>query len=477
METVAPLADAVARLALPQDAWLVGGTVRDLLGGARRAPLDVDVAVLGDAAGLARELATRLGGSFVPLDELNGVYRVVCEGLTVDVAALAGSSIAEDLARRDFTIDAMALPADALVLAEPARALVDPYGGLADLQDGLVRAVSDRVFADDPARLARAFRLAATLGFAVDAHTLALVRRDAPLMARVAPERVTRELFLALDVPRAAPMLASMSETGVLGALLPETEAMRGMRQNEYHHLDVLGHSLEAVVCLEDVLSRLKDVLGPHAREVRTLLAEELVPERTRRALLKFAELLHDVGKPAKREERDGKTTFYGHAKAGVAAAREACERLRLSRRETEEIVTLVAWHMLPGELAKHLPLPEKRLMRYFRRFGALSVPLALVALADGMATCGPASDRLGTERLRAFARKTAEDWFGWARVRLETQPLLRGRDLIEELGMEPGPGMGRVLRELRDRQLAGDLTTREEALRAAREVRLICER
>ena len=155
------------------EAYLVGGCLRDALTG--RPSHDVDVAVRGDALVLGQELAQLLGGTFVPLDSQRGVARVVCrdDGATVDLAAMNGS-VEEDLARRDFTIDAMALPIDASDSDEWTQALIDPFGGREDLERGLVRMVNDQVFREDPSRLLRGARLARSFGFRIHEETAAL---------------------------------------------------------------------------------------------------------------------------------------------------------------------------------------------------------------------------------------------------------------------------------------------------------------
>ncbi|MBE0476588.1 MAG: CCA tRNA nucleotidyltransferase [Coriobacteriia bacterium] len=461
---IAPVADLASSRG--EEAYLVGGTVRDALLGRPQALADIDVALGGDAPAYGRALAGRLGAAYVPLAEERGTVRIVTpDRVTYDVTAFAGT-LDGDLARRDFTINAMAFgPLGA------EEALIDPFGGEEDLRGGVVRAVSERAFADDPLRTLRAFRFAATLGFGIDPQTLDWVGEHAADLTRSAPERTARELFLMLAEPLSAACVTAADACGVLAAALPETLPMRGVTQNEYHHLDVWHHSLETLAMLERLLGDLPALAGEHARRVLAFLDEEPVEERPRRALLKLAALLHDLGKPPARREDAGRVTFYTHSRIGSRAAREAGGRLRLSVREIAELEAYVDRHLVPADLEASRPLSDKRLFRFFRRNGEAGVALLLLAAADGMATRGPASDPARTESMRRFAGALIGEYYERVGPRLETRPLITGGDLIDELSLPPGPLLGRLLDEVRERQLSGELATRDDALAHVRRV------
>jgi poly(A) polymerase len=460
-----PLAERLAavRAAAGGPAWLVGGSVRDLLAGGRP-PLDIDVALSTDAFDAGRALASALGGSFVALDEERRTARVVADGgVTFDLTTTAGGPIEADLARRDFTVNAMAVALDGI------HVLLDPFGGRADLAARVVRAVSEAALAEDPARVLRAFRFAATLEFAIDADTLEMARRHAPGLAGVAGERLCRDLALLLAAPRAARAVTLADEAGVLGAVLPELEAERGVTQNAYHHLDVLGHSLEALRRLELLLDYLPALAGDDAPRLSAFLAEEPVAERPRTALLKLAVLLHDAGKPPCRDVRDGRVIFYGHPNAGADLARVAAARLRLSSRETEELARYVARHMTPVDLLAH-PMTPRREARFFRREGECGLALLLLSLADAEATRGPAADPSGVDRLRAFATTMIADYYAWAEPRLAEPLLVDGVTLMRTFQLAPGREVGALLALVRDAQDAGELASRDDALRLVRE-------
>jgi len=460
---LAMVRDVVAR---DERICLVGGAVRDMLLGRDSGRIDLDFAHHGDAAALARRLADTAGGSFALLhDDEKKVARVVFDdGAVCDFSSMATAAIEDDLALRDFTINAMAVPVDrSAAPGEPA--IIDPFGGRADLDAGIVRVVDEGAFAADPLRMLRAFRFAATLEFTIEAGTLAAITRRHELAARPAPERSLRELFLTLDCAGVAPLVRGMDETGLLETLLPEIGPMRDQRQDGYHHLHVWEHSLAVLGELEGMLTDLAAACGEYAADVDACLGEELVPERTRRALVKLVCLLHDVAKPATAEERDGRLTFYSHDVEGARTMAAVARRLRLGQRELAESELLVRRHLDPRGLFNAEASSQKTVMRFFRRLGESGVVVLLFSLADVRAARGPLSDEVSLERAAAVTRRLIAEYYGSLRVQLETPPLLNGRDLMERFGLRPGPGLGALLGQVREKQLDGELLDRDEAL------------
>ena len=218
-----------------EGAWLVGGSVRDLLMG--RPVTDIDLVVDGDPGRAARALARRRGGSPFPLSERHGAWRVVNGGPTVDVAGCRGGSIADDLGQRDFTINAIAMPLD-------GGDAIDPYGGRDDLRAERIRLVSAQVFDDDPLRLLRLGRIAHELGFVIDRPARGRARERAALADRPSGERIYMEMrrILLLDDP--ADGIRILDDLDVLEVVLPELAPTRGVEQSGHHHLDVFEHTL-----------------------------------------------------------------------------------------------------------------------------------------------------------------------------------------------------------------------------------------
>ena len=211
---------------------MVGGFLRDTLIGLPAA--DVDIVVSGDPFSEARALALAFGGHVIPLGQAHGLARVILGSRAgqrvVDVAGMRGGFIEADLALRDFTIDAMAMPLEQWRDDLPVQSIIDPYGGRRDLEQEAVRMVSSAAFTDDPLRLLRAVALAARLGFTVEAETRSAIAQNAHAVTSVASERI-REVFCdILAANRAKVHLALLDELGLLCAIIPELEEAKGGR-------------------------------------------------------------------------------------------------------------------------------------------------------------------------------------------------------------------------------------------------------
>ncbi|MBE0582714.1 MAG: CCA tRNA nucleotidyltransferase, partial [Desulfofustis sp.] len=284
-----------------QHVYLVGGAVRDWLRGAGGALRDLDVAVERDAAGFLRRMARHLGqGTVVELGEpADDTCRLVLPDLIVDATGFrdGATDIEQDLVKRDFTINALAI--DLTAMDEDGRALlIDPLGGRRDVSDGVVRSCPG-AFIADPLRMLRAVRFAAEFDFIIETGTLAAITGVAHLITDSAAERISSECERIMATPRAAPAFATLASCGVLAQVAPELMLGDGVDQPACHHLDVLSHNLETLRCLERIIADPGNLFP----ESSAALVDYLV-EPFRRTLLKWAALFHDVGKPAAKAVR-----------------------------------------------------------------------------------------------------------------------------------------------------------------------------
>jgi putative nucleotidyltransferase with HDIG domain len=439
--------------------WIAGGAVRDAARG--REVLDLDLAVAGDPSAVARAIAREGGGHAFELSAEYATWRAVAadHSWQIDVTALRGETIEADLGARDFTIGAIAVP---LGSDRP----IDPHGGLADLDRGLLRAVSERSFSSDPLRLLRAARLAADLGLEIDPNSAALARAEAARAAEPAGERQLLELRQLIGGPDPLRGLALMEDLGLMPEVLPELEALRGVEQGPNHHLDVYGHTLAVLERTLEVEADLERVGGERAAELEALLAEPLADEMTRGTALRFGALLHDVGKPATRSERDGYVTFIGHDRDGAELIGRLCRRLRASRELTRHLQGLALHHLRLGFLVHEAPLPPRRVRCCVGATAPVEVDVTLLTVADRLSArgSGPFATEEAIEGHLALAREMLAAALDWHR-RGPPRPLLRGDELASELGIEPGPELGELLAELEAAQYAGEISTRAEAL------------
>ncbi len=479
-------------------AWLVGGAIRDRLLG--RETRDFDVVLDGDPGTAARAIAGAAGRAAIgratafALSEEYGGWRVLARdgSWQIDVEQLRGASLEEDLALRDFTVNAIAEP-----LGEPGAgggvgtgsgaAVVDPLGGVEDLARRCLRVTGPRAFAQDPLRVLRLVRLAVELDCEPDAYTRELARTHAGGLSAVAGERVFMELCRVLNAPRAVHGLELMGEVGATPVVLPEVAALRGVAQSRFHHLDVYGHTLEvlaqAIALQQDPAAVLAQWCGvdsdqprggargrEHSEALAALLAEPLADGLTRGGALRWGALLHDAAKPLTREVRpaDGRVTFIGHDALGAGLAGEVLGRLRASGRLQAHVAALVRHHLRLGFLVHEpQPLARRSVFAYLRACEPVEVDVTLLSVADRLATRGDRAQESIDAHLR-LARTMLTDALRW-RAEGPGQPLVRGDELARELGIPEGPRLGELLEELAAARYAGELATRAQALEHAR--------
>lgn len=403
----------------PRGALLVGGAARDVLRGVP--PKDYDWAVPHPRAA-AEGLAAELGGTAFALDEERDYWRVSgAGGIQHDLVPLP-EHLTDDLWRRDFTVNALALNEQGRVL--------DPTGGKTDLQRRTLRMVSAANLRSDPLRAWRAVRFEITLGFRLEPHTLKTVHEVASELAGgalpwPAPERIRDEVHALLNHEQAAHGIQRLAELGLLGLTAPELLEGRGVTQGGFHHLDVYGHGLEA---LHQLLARWPDASVP----------------------LRWATLLHDVGKPRTRAQHPetGRISFHGHDKLGADMTKAILERLKLPGADIQQASRLIGAHMLP------LPATETEARRFVYRRRELLPELLCLMLADREAARGPSSSEASRY---AYAQGIER-----VLVALEGQPqppapLLSGEDIMALLRLQAGPKVGQAVRALAEAQAMGD--------------------
>jgi tRNA nucleotidyltransferase (CCA-adding enzyme) len=423
-------------------AWIVGGCVRDLLLG--RVAADWDVAT--DAR--PKELLSIFPRA-IPTGIEHGTVTVVQRGQHYEVTTLRGEGtysdgrrpdwvafvddITADLARRDFTVNAMAIdPVDAQ--------LIDPFDGRGDLGRGVLRAVGNPLerFAEDGLRVLRAARFVATLELDLDPDTRAAIRPTLDTFRKVAMERVRDEWVKAMKARAPSRAFEVMRETGILEITCPELLEGVGLEQNRFHAYDVWRHGMECMdACRAD-------------------------------PVLRIAALLHDVGKPRTRAWSDEKSdyTFYDHDQVGATIAEPIAARLRFSNEERARIVSLVRHHLFHYQDE----WSDTAVRRWIRRVGPDRVAdLYVLNEADVRAKGRDFEpDLAALAALKAHVAKVIAQG-----AALSTRDLkVNGHDLIRDLGLAPGPVIGQVLDALLEAVTSDPaLNEREPLLAAAREL------
>lgn len=403
-------------------AWIVGGCIRDLL-------LDREVSDWDVATSARPEQVRKIFRRVIPTGVAHGTVTVLLSGGQYEVTTLRGEGaysdgrrpdevffvdgIEEDLARRDFTVNAIAY-------APERDELIDPHGGAADLDDRVLRAVgvAEERFQEDGLRILRGARFVATLELALDARTEAAMGEALDTFRKVSHERVRDEWMKTMRARRPSLAFEVMRRVGILEVTLPELLRQVGCEQNAWHAYPVWEHTLA------------------------TLDACPMDP------LLRVAALLHDLGKPESRAFSD-KTqdyTFYNHERIGARMADRWLRDYRFSNAERQEIVALIRHHLVCYESG----WSDAAVRRFVRRVEAERVPrLLALSRADALGKGRPveaelaALDELGA-RVEALAAEGAA---------LKVSDLaLKGDRLMAELGVAPGPKVGVILRALLER-------------------------
>ena len=442
--------------------WIVGGGLRDALLG--RPVADVDLAVTADAKGLAERLAATHRAARFPLSDAFGAWRVHGGSLpfTVDLTPVQGGTLIEDLARRDLTVNALAL-------ALGGGELVDHHNGLHDLERRTLRVVRPTALRDDPVRLVRLARLSCQLGFEVEAETRLRARLDAAELVRSAPERVADELRRIARLPDAWRGLETLDDLGVLGVIVPELEEGRGLEQTPYHHKDVLDHTLEVVRHICTIRADPTDIFRRTAGRIATDLGQPLADELTRGDALVFAGLFHDMAKPATYAVTpEGRATFFQHDRRGADLADAWCRRYRTSTRFRDVVTLCVRKHLVLGFMVHKQPLSLRQIDRYLRSTEPAAMELMVLSVADRLATDGPRTTPPQIQRHLAVARQIA-GWYAELADRGRVRTLINGAELAELLGRTPGRWTAELLDALREEQVVGLVRTREQAERFAR--------
>ncbi len=422
-------------------AWVVGGCVRDLLRG--KPPSDWDVCT--DAT--PQELM-KLFPRAIPTGLQHGTVTVVLDREHYEVTTLRGegaysdgrrpdavhfvSDIDQDLARRDFTVNAIAIAAD-------TGAIVDPFGGQRDLEAKVIRAVgkAEERFSEDGLRVLRAARFCATLGFSLDPATKAAIEPTLGTYKKVSPERVRDEWMKAMKAPKPSVAFDVMLETGILGVTCPELLEGVGLEQNKFHAYDVWKHSLE---CMDAC---------PHD------------------AILRIAGLFHDVGKPRSRafSDKTNDYTFYDHDRIGAEMVEPIATRLKFSNDERTRITHLVRHHLFHYD-----KWTDATVRRWIRRVGKDRLEdLFFLNYADAVAKGKDATSSFeALAALKLHVEKVLAEG-----AALSTKDLaVDGHTLMKELAVKPGPILGKVLAQLlEDVTSDPSLNTRERLLERAKEI------
>lgn len=460
--------------------YLVGGAVRDLLLGM---PLhDMDFVMGDDPRALAKRIARELNAGFFVLDDERHTARVVHHlpdgrDFPLDFVQFTGADLAEDLANRDFTINAIAVD-----VRDP-EVLIDPLGGRGDVEKGLLRPCSAHALLDDPVRTLRAVRLAKQFGFDYAPGLDEAIRAAADELPRTTPERQRDEFFRILEGPDSSGALRDCYRFGILESLIPPIKEQADISASPPHQFPLLEHTFKVVEGYERLLDALLsketstldspwwlvtavEALEPFSNESRIYFNNEITAGRTVRGLALLGALLHDIAKPETLSiSDDGRLHYYGHDKRGSEMMMDLARELRLSNAEAEWLSTMVRYHMRLLPMVKSEVGPtRKALYRFFQSTGEVGVAIAILSLADTLGTYGSTLENALWEKSVDVVRVVVRAWWQENGSIVSPKPLLDGNDLQKEYHLKPGAEIGELLAELKEAQASGEIVDENQA-------------
>ncbi|MDX1995699.1 MAG: HD domain-containing protein [bacterium] len=462
--------------------YIVGGAVRDAY--QSRPVKDLDFATPGDAIAAARRVANYFNGDVYVMDAERGVARVFVETqqgkLALDFARFRADDLLADLTERDFTLNAIAVD----FTGNDLNQIIDPLNGEQDLIEKVIRRCSPQSILHDPIRALRAVRQSAQLSARIEPETLKDIRAAAARVNETSPERVRDEFMKMLSLMRPIAGVRVADSLGLLQHILPEVTALHGMMQSPPHSYDAWTHTMGVVERLRSLLNVINPkhsnetaavfdlgvavmLLVHHREALQAHLAGLWPNERSHEALLILAALLHDAGKAVTAaQDEQGRWHFPDHARRGAQLAAERAAALRLSSDEKQRLYTVIDQHM---HRIFWEPLTDLAIHRYWWALGQAGVDVCLLVLADYLGGVGYQLDQDAWLTLVQQVRRLLDAYYLDYERLVAPPPLLEGNGLMQALALKPGPVVGELLTLIREGQAAGEITTVEAALEAAR--------
>lgn len=445
--------------------WIVGGFLRDIYLNKEKDLIDFDFCVEKNTTFIAKEFSCLISSKYIVLDEIQESIRVIFKKkdkiYTFDFTRIRGESFREDLALRDFSINALGMN-----LNNKEIKIIDLFKSKEDLDRKVIRVIKEEVIPQDPLRILRGFAFSANYGFHIEAKTLRYMVKFKKLIKNVSKERINEEFFKILSSSYSIKIVKMMDKLRIIDEIIPYIRKVRNVTQGGYHHLDVWNHSLETLRQFELFYRRTIQ----NNKEMKDYFNEELVQGRSRAHIVKLACLLHDIGKPKAKKKHGKRTIFHAHEKIGMDLAEGIAVNLKLSLKEKELLKKLIFWHLRPGYLADQIFPTERAIYRFFRDTKKEGVAVIILSFADWRATRGPLTDAKKRKRHEKIMLGLAAKYF----IDQEKKPLPKlvgGNDIIKKFKLKPGPLIGEILKKINEEHALGKVNTKTKAYETAKKV------
>ena len=432
--------------------YLVGGSVRDFLM-YKIYSHDKDIAVLG-AENFAKKLAVEFDATFIVLDEINKIFRVVLKDKInyIDVSEIVGKSIEEDLTRRDFTINAIAYD----ILNEK---IIDVTGGLEDIKKRRLNLIKEENLIEDPLRILRAFRFYALSGFEMTQELKKCLMKHRDIVLSPAKERINYELMKLFGGKYAVKSLLLMDELQILELIFPFVKEFKKVPPNAHHHLNLFMHTIETVNFIQKFYEKANDEEKRHLDSVD-------FGGFPRINHLKLAGFMHDIGKFSTWTiDETGRHRFIGHDEIGSKLAEKFLKEYKFSKKQIEYVSLMIKKHMYPSSVLCAPDLNDKVKMRYVRKMNENLIDNIIIAKSDRLSARGvEITDEMVKKNLDGL--NALEEFYFSHKELLKPLPvLLNGNEIMEILKIPAGKELGLIIKNLKEAQINGDILTKEQAI------------
>lgn len=443
--------------------YVVGGTVRDFLMG--KSSYDRDLIVVDeDAKSFSQKVAEFFDGVFIPLDEENKIYRIVLKDKKnfLDITNPIGGNLEEDIMRRDITINAIAVNIKTGEIPSFCEF------GIQDIQNKIIREIKEENFTDDPLRMLRVYRFYANLGFEISPELLNITKKHASLINKPAKERIEYELMKLFDGEFAAQALLKMDESEILEIIFPFVKELKQVPPNLHHHLDLFNHSIETV-------NQVQKFYEISPKEVQEHLKKVDFGGFSRLAHLKLAALMHDIGKFSTWtiEPDTGRHRFIKHEDVGAKLAIPILKKMCFSNKQIDYISYIIKKHMYPTAVVSAPELNDKVMMRYVRKSADNAIDTIIIAKADRVSAQGPEITKELVEENITLLDKLLRFYLNTKETLTPLPKLIDGREVMSILNINPSPVLGKILNELHEAQISGDILTKDDAVRFIKSIPL----